>query len=168
MTGYTDTGLLWRGEVDNERDFSWHIDLPAASTAAAKFTINKDGKDSIFSPLQFHFHSPSEHAIEGQLKDAEVHIVHSNADGTLAVLGVLFEVSGTVENEFMQTVIDSYSSSSLNGDQIDLKDFIEGRAASAGDTAVTALDLTKFWSYDGSLTTPPCSEGVVWTVLQTV
>lgn len=142
--------------------------MPAASTAAAKFTINKDGKDSIYNPLQFHFHAPSEHAIEGVLKDAEVHIVHANSDGTLAVLGVLFEVSGTVENDFMKTVIESYTTANLDGEDVNLKDFVEGRAASAGVTAVTALDLTKFWSYDGSLTTPPCSEGVVWTVLQTV
>ena len=102
------------------------------------------------SPLQFHFHAPSEHAVDGKLMDLEMHIVHQDTDGGLAVLGIFFDqgMGGTDANSFI---------AAMQGDEgVNVMDMIEG------------LDTSAYWSYPGSLTTPPCSEGVKWTVLKDV
>ena len=73
-----------------------------------------------------------------------MHIVHQNADGDLAVLGVFFELGA--ENEFLTSVLNDESDLDLLGE----------------------LDTSEYWSYMGSLTTPPCTEGLRWTVLKEV
>lgn len=101
-------------------------------------------------PLQFHFHAPSEHAVDGKLMDLEMHIVHQDTDGGLAVLGIFFDqgAGGSEANTFL---------AALQGDE----------GIMVGDL-VAGLDTSAYWSYPGSLTTPPCSEGVKWTVLKEV
>ncbi|MCW1967449.1 MAG: carbonic anhydrase family protein [Anaerolineae bacterium] len=110
-----------------------------------------DGKR--YDLLQYHFHAPSEHSINGKLVDAEVHFVHKAADGQLAVVGVLI-VQGP-ENAFLKPVWDNLPTS-------------EGPVRSIS-TLVDALDLLPpsdlSYRYNGSLTTPPCSEGVKWHVM---
>ena len=64
----------------------------------------------MYYPAQLHFHSPSENSIDNDLKDAEVHIVHTNAAGQYAVVGVLFEVDATAaatENVFLKSLFDA-------------------------------------------------------------
>ncbi|MGE0827587.1 MAG: carbonic anhydrase [Candidatus Binatia bacterium] len=105
--------------------------------------------------LQFHFHAPSEHAVNGQLAAAEVHLVHRNALLDLAVVGVLINV-GTPVNHVIDKIL---REAPLEEGEIEL------------DESVNAKDLLprfdkKYYHYSGSLTTPPCSEGVRWFVLQ--
>ena len=102
------------------------------------------------NPLQFHFHAPSEHAVDGKLMDLEMHIVHQDTDGGLAVLGIFFDqgAGGSEANTFL---------AALQADE----------GIMVGDL-VSSLDTSAYWSYPGSLTTPPCSEGVKWTVLKEV
>jgi carbonic anhydrase len=53
-----------------------------------------DGHKQSFYPLQYHLHSPSEHTINGELFDLELHIVHKDGNGNAAaVIGILFDVS---------------------------------------------------------------------------
>ena len=78
-----------------------------------------------------------------------MHIVHTNDKGELAVIGVLFEESEE-ENAF-------------------LAQFQElGDAGEADLSLISDLDLTRYWTFKGSLTTPPCTEGLRWTVLKQV
>lgn len=116
-------------------------------------TLKLEGED--YTLVQFHFHTKSEHTLDGVYYPMEVHLVHQNAAGHLAVLGVLFEEGD--ENEFLAKFNDHlptkaeerYSSTDL----VNVED---------------VLPTTRgYYIYDGSLTTPPCSEIATWMVLKT-
>ena len=102
---------------------------------------------------QFHFHHPSEHLVEGKKFAMEAHFVHSAEDGGLAVVGV-FIVPGDANAVFHKVV------SAMPEE--------EGPAVAA-DPAIDPNGLLPaqrtFYHYEGSLTTPPCSQTVDWLVL---
>jgi carbonic anhydrase len=115
-------------------------------------TLELDGKTYAFA--QFHFHAPSEHTVEGDHWPMEWHFVHKAEDGSLAVLGVLVE-EGPAWQPF-DIIIDS----------LPFEKNIEDKVYGQVDIAAFLPELTAAYRYDGSLTTPPCSEGVEWSVLQ--
>ena len=106
--------------------------------------------------LQFHFHEPSEEQVHGRTYSMVVHLVHKNDQNELAVVAVLLQAGKT--NTALKTIFDNFP--------------IPGRTESivAGQT-VNAAELLPanrgYFSFDGSLTTPPCSEHVRWFVLKT-
>ncbi len=106
--------------------------------------------------LQFHFHAPSEHARGGERYAMEVHLVHQNAKGNLAVISVLLK-RGRL-NPTLQKVLDNVSG---NINEVN----------AVQDVSVNAADLLprnhQVFYYSGSLTTPPCSENVNWFVMKT-
>ena len=108
-----------------------------------------------YEVVQFHYHAPSEHTVDGESFPAELHIVHRNADGNLAVVGILLKEG--IENAAYQPFI-----SNLPAEKADVKD--------AG-VQINAMDMlpsvqTTF-RYSGSLTTPPCTESVSWLLMTT-
>lgn len=112
-----------------------------------------DGKQ--YALAQFHLHAPSEHHVGGVSYPAELHLVHKAADGSLAVIGVLLTQGR--ENPGFTAVMSQLPAtagpSQLVAGQVD-----------AG--AMLPRSLTSY-RYGGSLTTPPCSENVSWTLLTT-
>jgi carbonic anhydrase len=106
---------------------------------------------------QFHFHAPSEHAIKGQLADAEMHLVHYNADDKPAVVVGLLIYSGA-ENTLFAPIWEY-----LPDKKSDVET-IPGLMLNAAD--LIPADST-FYTYPGSLTTPPCTQGITWLVLTT-
>jgi carbonic anhydrase len=103
--------------------------------------------------LQFHFHHPSEHLVAGKGFPMEVHFVHANAAGSLAVTGVLMTTGrpNAVFNKIVSTMPEK-----------------EGPAVKV-DPAINPNGLLpgtrSYYRYSGSLTTPPCSETVDWLLL---
>lgn len=105
-----------------------------------------------YNLVQFHAHTPSEHLVEGGRRAAEWHLVHQDARGRLAVLGVLV-VNGR-RNAGLAPVVRGLPAEYGELRRIGL--FDPRRLLPASNRGV---------AYSGSLTTPPCSEGVAWTVL---
>ncbi len=104
--------------------------------------------------VQFHFHTPSEHVIDGRAVAAEIHLVHQGADERIAVLGLFVEQGAA--NAFMTT----------------LAPFLPNQDRADTPVALRLTDLLPdnlaYFTYDGSLTTPPCSQGLRWIVLKTL
>ncbi len=104
--------------------------------------------------LQFHFHTPSEEKIDGKHFPLVAHLVHKNEAGNLAVIGVLFKQGK--ENQALKDIFAALPAH-------------EGKEALKSDFDATALLPANlgYYAFKGSLTTPPCSEGVAWQVLKT-
>jgi len=120
---------------------------------AAGSSINLDG--ITFALKQFHFHSPSENLIEGKSFAMEMHLVHSDTDGNLAVIAIMFN-EGT-ENEALAEIWQLMPAKA--GDKSSL---------TALFAAIELLPQNRdFYRFNGSLTTPPCTEGVRWVVMKT-
>lgn len=105
--------------------------------------------------IQFHFHRPSEERIEGKSFDMVAHLVHRADDGKLAVIAVMLETGR--ENPLIQTLwnhlpLEKNESVSPPATPIDLNQLLP--------------DDRSYYTYMGSLTTPPCTEDVLWLVMK--
>ncbi len=125
-------------------------------------TLTIDGEQ--YQLLQFHFHTPSENTVKGAPFAMEAHLVHINASGQLAVVGVLMEedVDGDDDDD----------------DDDSTNDFIQKiwnvMPAHEGEIEVPEVEINvrqmlpedqNYYNWPGSLTTPPCSEAVRWFLL---
>ena len=115
-------------------------------------SMEVDGE--VFELKQFHFHAPSENHIMGESFPMEAHFVHANEDGNLAVIALMFKVGD--ENELLSTAWQDIPLQA--GDDFELAEKIN-----AADLLPADRD---FYRFNGSLTTPPCSEGVRWYVMK--
>jgi carbonic anhydrase len=120
--------------------------------------------NSVYKLIQYHFHAPSEHTLGGQRYDLEVHLVHRNAAGQLAVVGVFMNI-GAHPNELVDDVFhnapDAAGEESDVGVESNAKELLPGYEPGPGNGTFV---ITRYYTYSGSLTTPPCSEGVRWIV----
>ena len=103
---------------------------------------------------QFHFHRPSEERIGGRRYEMSAHFVHKDAEGRLAVVAVMLERGA--DHPLLQAVWSN----------LPLEQGEEQLAPRPLDPAQLLPADRRYYSYMGSLTTPPCSEGVLWLVLQ--
>jgi carbonic anhydrase len=123
------------------------------AVAADGNTITLDGQ--VFTLAQMHFHAPSEHAINGKKFAIEAHFVHKNSDGKLAVVGVMLD-EGSSDSAAWEPFVQSLGT--VKG--------TDGTATLDWGQLLPTSTLT--YQYAGSLTTPPCSEGVHWVLMQDV
>lgn len=102
---------------------------------------------------QFHFHTPSEHAFDGRRTAMEAHFVHAAPDGKLAVVGVLM-TSGRKHDAFAEIM------------RVAPKKEGEAKLPRPINPRSFLPQGHEFFRYEGSLTTPPCSETVDWNVFK--
>jgi len=124
-----------------------HVDYPAGNTLVSR--------GRTYGLQSMHMHAPSEHTVEGEQFAAELHLVHADADGSLAVVGLLFALGEA--DPGVQALLDAAPPAGETADEgvaIDPAGYVPGDPAC--------------YRYDGSLTTPPCSEGVAWHVIREV
>jgi carbonic anhydrase len=109
-----------------------------------------------FELLQFHFHRPSEEHINGKPMDMVVHFVHKSEAGKLAVIGVLLKEGA--DNEAIKTLW--ANAPQKEGPEV----VVENVKFNPANLLPTRLN---YYHYEGSLTTPPCTEGVAFFILNT-
>lgn len=112
-------------------------------------------RGSSYKLVQFHFHAPSEEAVNNRGFAMVAHLVHKNAEGQLAVVSVLLEPG--LANALIHTVW-TYM-------PLDVNDRVRLPAALVDMTQLLPSDQ-RYYQFMGSLTTPPCTEGVLWLVLK--
>ncbi len=144
--------------MKNDIRIEWVTEKGTVVNNGHTIQVNLTGKShaiiagQMYTLKQFHFHTPSEHQVSGLSYPMEVHFVHATSEGKLAVIGALVEVGGA------------------NQEIGKIMPFMPAKTDSA-PTATSELNLasilpkdTSVFRYQGSLTTPPCTEGVLWSV----
>jgi carbonic anhydrase len=125
--------------------------LQFTPSAPGATTIGADSYDLV----QFHFHGASEHKLDGVNYPLELHFVHKNAAGQLAVVGVF--IGDGDSNPALAALIAALPNEAGE----------EHATSPSVDPAALLPASMRYFAYAGSLTTPPCSEGVRWNVLAT-
>ncbi len=152
---------LARAQIEGAVDLEFHYTSGAATITDNGHTLQVDVApgsyilvgERQFDLVQFHFHGPSEHTVGGRSFPLELHLVHKDKLGKLAVVGVMVEPGGA--NSTVSSLLKSLPTT-------------QGRAETVGGSLSPARLLPtqhSSFQYSGSLTTPPCTEGVAWSVL---
>ena len=124
-----------------------YLDFPSGSAL--------DAGSSRYELQGVHYHSPGEHQVDGESFATELHLVHQDTAGNLAVVGLLLGLGEP--SPLVQGLLDAAPET--------VGSKILQNGPNAADYVPAALD---YYGYSGSLTTPPCSEGVRWIVMQSV
>ncbi|CAN6443517.1 unnamed protein product [Victoria cruziana] len=105
---------------------------------------------------QCHWHSPSEHSINGSRYQLELHMVHENKEGGIAVVGILYQLGRP--DRFLTKLM--HVISRLEPTKEEEIGVVNPKRIRTG--------ISSYYRYKGSLTTPPCTEGVIWTIARKV
>ncbi|CAG8713131.1 40893_t:CDS:10 [Gigaspora margarita] len=118
----------------------------------AQFTVENE----TYKLLQFHFHTPSEHRIDGKHLDVEMHLVFKSPSEKISVAAVFFNVDHKgMDNKFLKPILQRPPKPN---------EAIEIRNINLKQIFRNINNIQKPYSYTGSLTTPPCTEGVLWWI----
>ncbi len=147
--GYTNL-LIGKEQTIINDGHAIQLNFPESNTSE-EILFNQDK----YQLVQFHMHTPSENTLNGKSFPMEIHFVHQGKNGTLAVIGVFVKLGE--ENPTLQKIITNLPKEAHKPMQI------------SGEE-VSPLNLLptdqKHYDFNGSLTTPPCAEGVQWIVMQ--
>ena len=152
--------------------FAFHSDINAAKNLGHTIELEfKEGSTckvngKVYVCKQFHFHTPSEHLIDGITFPMEMHIVNTLSDSvnvnktSYLVLTVLFKIGA--ENKFIKEFLNKIpneegEANTLQAGDVKLDDLF---------SQFTANDIKSYYTYQGSLTTPPFIESVQWVILK--
>ncbi len=112
--------------------------------------------DEKFILKQFHFHTPSENMIDHTAYPLEIHFVHANEKNELAVVSILYQ-PGTMDNLALIPLIKNMPMNAGDSNRLAAKDT---------ELFERNKSVKNYFRFNGSLTTPPCTEGVRWIVMQ--
>lgn len=134
----------------NKNEHALLVDMPPSQNNKNELYIGKQE----YELKQLVFHAPSEHAIDGQRSKMEIQFVHTTPSGKLAIVGVLVTVNakGKDNSEFQEILDLAYDVASKN--------------SYINPSKLLPRKKSNFYTYAGSLTAPPCTEGVDWYVLR--
>ncbi|XP_027077177.1 bifunctional monodehydroascorbate reductase and carbonic anhydrase nectarin-3-like [Coffea eugenioides] len=113
---------------------------------------------TLYQLKQCHWHSPTEHAINGKRYDLEAHLVHQSSDGKIAVIGILYKIGRpdpflSMLEHYIEALADTLEEEEVVG-------FVDPNQIKFGSKG--------YYRYIGSLTTPACTEDVLWTIVDKV
>ncbi|KAI3696948.1 hypothetical protein L6452_29600 [Arctium lappa] len=107
---------------------------------------------------QLHWHTPTEHTVNGRRFNLELHLVHESTDGKIAVIGIMYKIG---RPDSLLSVLEPY-----------LKVLADTKGAETKVGIINPRDIKigsrKYYRYIGSLTTPPCTQNVIWTMVNKV
>ncbi|RCV31579.1 hypothetical protein SETIT_6G189000v2 [Setaria italica] len=111
---------------------------------------------TVYHLKQLHWHTPTEHALNGHRFSMELHMVHQTPEKKTAVVGILYRVSNLAD-PFLKSLQPAIER-------------LRGKEEPIGKVNPNHVGLTgsSYFRYMGSLTTPPCTEGIIWTVIPTL
>ncbi|KAI4373543.1 hypothetical protein MLD38_011659 [Melastoma candidum] len=107
---------------------------------------------------QCHWHSPSEHSVDGRRFDLELHMVHEGPNGEATVVGVMYKLGRP--DSFLSSVTSHVEAIAYAGE--------DERQIGMVNPKAIQLGSRKYYRYIGSLTIPPCTQNVQWTIVQKV
>ncbi|KDO73355.1 hypothetical protein CISIN_1g046862mg [Citrus sinensis] len=119
-------------------------------------TLRINGTEYVLQ--QCHWHSPSEHTINGQRFALEAHMVHVSQDGKIAVVGIMYKIGRP--DSFLESISDHLTQVAGSNERETVAGVIDPRGIKIGSR--------KYYRYIGSLTIPPCTENVLWTIVRKV
>ncbi|XP_042479993.1 alpha carbonic anhydrase 4-like [Macadamia integrifolia] len=111
--------------------------------------------ETYYSLKQCHWHSPSEHTFNGSRYNLELHLVHYSKSGQIAVIGITYKYGRP--DHFLSKLVPQLGSHGMTKK--------DGGIINPGDIK---FGSRKYYRYMGSLTVPPCTEGVIWTISKKV
>ncbi len=115
-------------------------------------TVSYNG--TTYNLLQVHFHSPSEETIEGDAPALDAHFVHASDEGALLVIGVMYDPCEVTSVPLLTTALDNYEGFTSDAPQ----------DVTVPDLSTVIPTDVEFYTFPGSLTTPPCTGGLQWFV----
>eukprot|EP01018_Ginkgo_biloba_P013260 Gb_37901 [translate_table: standard] len=119
-------------------------------------TIDIDGNK--YTLNQCHWHAPAEHTVDGRRYPLEIHLVHQAEDNRTAVVGILYKYGRP--DTFLNELMDEISAIADEENAEEQLGIVNPKHIKLGSR--------KYYRYVGSLTTPPCTEGVIWTIVKKV
>lgn len=112
--------------------------------------------DTTFTLKEFHFHTPSEHTINGKTTPVEAHLVHEDTKGERAVVGVFINPGQArpILSSILANIPPEGQKQEVNGTEVNAKNLLPSKSSFS------------FYQYPGSLTTPGCDENVTWLIFK--
>ncbi|KAK7295529.1 hypothetical protein RJT34_18439 [Clitoria ternatea] len=148
-----DSGTRWNYQPSNATLRATDHDVTINFNGnAGNITIN----GTQYRLVQTHWHSPSEHYINGKRYDLEVHMVHNSSTGQTAVTGAVYR-KGPKPDPFLSSIEDALMLIAENRSQARAVGIVH-------PNQIVNVTGSNYFRYNGSLTTPPCHQGVIWTL----